>query len=420
MAHGTFASLDAHQLISGLNGKVSSSFSITGFRWFNWFPHYHAGCYLYLFRYGTFNNIATILAPARPLTANIVNLLQVSGECTGLVTPPSLLDDLARDSGFLPDLGRLKYIAYSGGPLSCNAGEEIVSVTKLLNLFGSTDAAMYLTVIPGEGWEYVEFSPFLGFELRLIEDNLYELVFVRNDICDLFQGIFCTYPALSEYPTKELYTPHPSLHGLWRNQGRLDNILAFSDAEKFNPVDTETAVCSHPAFRFQASLLIEPVSHPSSKEVEVSLLAEVWPTIEKANRSCVARGRIEKDLVMLTTPNNTTVTTNENTLRQRAITNDYEKERNNLYAAAQARTNTARKIETTSSHTENGETLQIFLRLIFSERTGKNDMKDDEDFCALGLDSLHAMALNKDSGVHDTTLAMRIPSERRHRKRDAL
>lgn len=405
MSHGTFASLDAHQLIPGLGGKVTSSFFITGSRWFNGFPHYHTGCYLYLFGYGVFNNIATVLAPARPLTANIVNLLQVHGKCTGLVTPPSLLDDLARDSSFLSDLGRLKYVAYSGGPLSRSAGDKIASVTKLFNWFGSTEAAMYPTVIHDEGWEYVEFSPFLGFELRLIEDNLYELVFVRNDTCDLFQGVFCTYPELSEYPTKELYTPHPSVPGLWRNQGRLDDIIAFSNAEKFNPVDTETAVCSHPAVkralvagqgRFQASLLIEPVTHPSSKEAEVSLLAEIWPTIEKANRSCVAQGRIEKDLVMLTTPNKTMLTTCKGTLRKRATANDYEKELDDLYAAVQAGTGTARRLENTSSPSDDGETLRTFLRLIFSERAGKNDMEDNEDLWALGLDSLHVIALNKD------------------------
>ena len=413
MAHGTIASMDAHQLIPNLGGKVTSSDLITGSRWFNGFPHYHTGCFLYLFGYGLFNNMTTVLAPPRPLTANVVNLLQTHGKCTGIVTPPSLLDDLCRDPNLLSDLGTLNYVAYSGGPLSRSAGDRIASVTKLFNWFGSTEAAMYPTVIRDEGWEYVEFSPFLGFELRPIEGTLHELVLVRNDTCDPFQGVFCTYPELSEYPTKELYSPHPSLPGLWKNQGRLDDIIAFSNAEKFNPADTETTICSHPAVkralvagqgRFQASLLIEPVTHPNSKEAEVSLLNEIWPTIEKANGACVAQGRIDKDLVMLTSPSKPMLITDKGTTRKRATISDYENELNALYAALEAGMGTTRQFDNaslTGFHSDD-VALPTFLRLIFSECARKNDVKENEDLWALGLDSLHVEALNRNVQAYIT------------------
>ena len=406
MAHGTFTAIDTHQMIPELGGKVTSSDFIHGSRWFNGFPHYHTGCYLYLLGYGIFNNIVTVLAPPKPLTACLINLIQIQGKCTGLILPPSLLEDLSSDSNFLSDLGKLDYVAYSGGPLARSVGDQIASLTKLFNWFGSTEAGMYPTVIHDEGWEYVEFSSFLGHSFRPVGDNLFEFVLVRNGGYDLLQGVFCTYPDLNEFSTKELYSPHALLPGLWRNQGRLDDIIAFSNAEKFNPIDMENSVCSHPAVkaamvaghgRFQASLLIEPVTQPEGKESEASLLEDIWPTIQEANRSCVAQGRVEKDLVMFTKTDKPLARTEKGTIRKRFTISEYEKEIDELYAGLEGGLQNMVLLNNRpeSERASREESFEDFLKHIFSERAGK-EMNDGDDLWALGLDSLHVLALSKE------------------------
>lgn len=411
MSHGTFASIDAHQLISGLGGKAASSDFLHGSRMFNGFPHYHTGFYLFLFGYGIFNEVTNVLAPPRPLTADIVNHIQIHGDCNGIVSPPSLLEDISKDLGHLSDLKKLRYVAYAGGPLARSVGDQIAPLTKLFNWLGSTEAALYPTIIHDEGWEYVEFSPLFGSELRPIENDLFELVFVRKEDCDLFQGIFCTYPELREYSTNELYSPHPYLPGLWRNQGRVDDIIAFSNAEKFNPVDMEKYVCSNPAVqaavvagpgRFQASLLIEPVTYPVNKDTEASLLAEIWPTIEEANRSNAAQGRVERDLVMFTTTEKPMLRTDKGTVRKKFTISDYEKELDELYLSQRAEPVMVRQHEDrpTSPNSTDDESLGTFLIRIFSERAGKKDLKDDEELWALGIDSLHVQALSKDINAY--------------------
>ena len=408
MAHGTFSALDAHQLIPGLGGKSTSIDFLGGTRWFNGFPHYHTGCYLYTFGYGIYNNITTVLAPSKPLTPSLVNSLQNYGHCSGLVLPPSLLEDLTRDPDFLLDLGILRYVAYSGGPLGRDGGDKVTSVTKLFNWFGSTEAGLYPTVIHDEHWEYVEFSPFLGYELRQMEDHVFELVLVRKEEHDIIQGVFCTYPELREFATKELYSPHPSLPGLYKNQGRIDDIIAFSNAEKFNPVDTESSVCAHPAVsaavvagqgRFQASLLIEPTLCPGTEEARSSLMSEIWPTVERTNYSCVAQGRIEKDLVMLTLPEKPMLRTEKGTVRKKATIEAYRREIDEMYILFDHPMGKYSQLDSKLSSTDH-QTSKDFLMRIFSTRVKKSNLGMDEDLWTLGFDSLDVLALTKEINVY--------------------
>ncbi len=130
------------------------------------------------------------------------------------------------------------------------------------------------------------------------------------------------HPELHEYLTKELYSGDPSLPGHWRNQGRVENIVTFPNAEKFLPVDRRTV--SAPIQRLKPRLLrvmanlkpllIEPVMHPNGKDAEASQLTEIWPTIKKGNCPYLAQGRIEKDLVMLITPKKTILKKKKSTI----------------------------------------------------------------------------------------------------------
>lgn len=183
-------------------------------------------------------------------------------------------------------LGQLQYIFYAGGSLPNEAGDKISSITKVSTLVGSTEIGYPpMKVLDSNDWQYVCYSPFDGHVFRpLADDGLYEHILVRRDYLDLFQSIFSTYPDLDEFSTQDIYRRHPTKLNLWRFWGRMDDVIVFSNAEKFYPGDFEDSISSHPAVRtvlmgghgeFQSCLLIEPMTVVNSLEGRTALLEEI-------------------------------------------------------------------------------------------------------------------------------------------------
>ncbi len=120
-------------------------------------------------------------------------------------------------------------------------------------------------------WQWFCVNPdVLGCDWRRIDDNdeLFELVLVRGEKGLGLQCCFYTFPDLKEFSTKDIYRRHPSLPNYWLYQGRMDDIIVFSNGEKFNPATTEEVVTgplrrSEGALvvgsnRFQPALILEP------------------------------------------------------------------------------------------------------------------------------------------------------------------
>lgn len=195
--------------------------------------------------------------------------------------------------------------------------------------------------------------------------------------------------------------------GLWRNQGRLDDIITFSNAEKLNPIDFQATVESHSDVkhaivagqgRHQASLIIEHVLQEGNLQGLNGLLDSVWPTVQRANASCPTQGRVEKELILFTTVEKPPLFTDKLTVRKKATINAYELELNELYASFRTGQaiglKFAQSAAATSDNTMLSSDLKRYLKEIFVERTGKLNLNDETDLRALGLDSLDITALN--------------------------
>ncbi|KAB8295043.1 hypothetical protein EYC80_006986 [Monilinia laxa] len=127
----------------------------------------------------------------------------------------------------------------------------------------------------GHKWDYFDFSTEFGAEMRHYSDELYEIVIVRDPSIEAYQGVFYTFPGLSEYKTRDLFSKHPTKDNLWRHKGRSDDIIVYSSGEKFNPISMESHLGSYPEVKaavgngdkkFQPALLIETVEAEKSKE----------------------------------------------------------------------------------------------------------------------------------------------------------
>jgi len=308
MTHGTFACMDAYQLIPSLGGRAVLADNWRGVRYLMGFPLFHTGGNLFLLGLNVFYGMIAVLPPP-PLTATAIDFIHSHGNIEASILPPSLLVDVFEKPAYRENLCHLRFIGYGGGPLPKDIGDKVSRITKLVTIFGSTEAAFYpMEFDERQDWDYVRISSFLGHEYQPYDDNdLYELVIRRNANLDLFQGVFSTFPKLDEYATRDLYSEHPTKPNYWVFRGRSDDILAFSNAEKLNPVDMESTISAHPAVvsaivvghgRSQASLLIEPKTTPTTSAEREQLLDDVWSAIERANQECPAHGRVLREFVV--------------------------------------------------------------------------------------------------------------------------
>lgn len=126
------------------------------------------------------------------------------------------------------------------------------------------------------------------------------------------QPVSNLFPQLNEYPTKDLFAPHPSKLDLWTHRGRLDDSILFKPGYMCDPVTMEQIVSQHKEVgavlmvgtgRFQPALIIEREDSTSaSPATEQELTERIWPTVEEANQKYKIGARVLKSHVLYTDP----------------------------------------------------------------------------------------------------------------------
>lgn len=85
-----------------------------------------------------------------------------------------------------------------GGPLSQEAGDKIITKTRLENSIGSTESGWFPFIShEKEDWNYFVPHPLGGCEFRKFSDNLYQLWLVRAQEFGELQATFHTFPELN-------------------------------------------------------------------------------------------------------------------------------------------------------------------------------------------------------------------------------
>lgn len=193
-----------------------------------------------------------------------------------------------------------------------------------------------------ELWQYFIIpADIIGADWRKSDnDEAYRLVIKRQRPEPGLQGIFYTFPDQDEFDTQDLYKPHPTLADHWTYYGRTDDIIVFSNGEKLNPVTMEETVIIHAhvqgalvvgSGRFQAGLLLEPVSPPKSEEESRALIDSVWSLVSQANQDTVAHGRIARHMIALTDHTKKFPRAGKGTIQRAAAIKLYEAEISLLY-----------------------------------------------------------------------------------------
>lgn len=226
---------------------------------------------------------------------------------------PVVVDEIGKDPVALKSVaGKLEYLFYTGGSVPKESGKAVARAMSLNQVLGSSECAAFpLLRSKGgdrtEDWNHVQVHPEANVQYIHQYGDCYEMVQVRGR--ERYQPVFCHFNTLDAYPTKDLFTKHPSSPDTYKHVGRLDDIIVFLNGEKANPVSFQDRVNEHPEVRAalvvghgrqEASLLLEPARRESlSEDAKRRLVEKIWPTVEKCNSLCPRHARVSKSKVLI-------------------------------------------------------------------------------------------------------------------------
>ena len=259
----------------------------------------------------------TPLAGVLPTAQLVVHGLKYTKADAMFLSPP-FLEQIAKDRDMLDFVTtNLETVTYGGGGVSQWSGDALVPKVQLFNFYGSTETGSIPLLrpsgeFPSQEWNYIHPHPAAGLDFRPSVHGLYEAVIVRNKVYEDEQPVFKIFPHLEEYPTKDLWEPHPTNTSLWTHRGRADDIILFKPGYMCDPIPMEQKVARHSGIqavlmagtgRSQPILLVERVSDQAySFTTEQELISDIWPIVDDANQTYALGSRVAKSHILFTHP----------------------------------------------------------------------------------------------------------------------
>ena len=198
----------------------------------------------------------------------------------------------------------------------------------------------------------------------------------------------------------DVFSKHPSKPNLWHYEGRADDMIVFSNGEKFNPNNMEGTLRSSSKVsgalvigqgRFEATVLLELKERiPDTDQDREAILDELLPYITKANQSAPAFAKIDRGRVFFTIDGKPMLRTDKGTVKRRATNQAYEKEIDQFYADIAGFEDSADAIQLDPL---DQDTVKTGIRKMLDEMEGLQDVAFDQDLFAAGMDSLQVMNL---------------------------
>ena len=289
-------------------------------------------------------NMPPILGPCDTIpTAELAARVHELEICQASILSPALLQEMVKSHEQLEGLQKLRHVIWVGSPFaSATIPEKIRSYVTIYPAYGATEAGpLPLQMEDQEYHEYMSFGPLVGATFRHYSEDLYELILVRESKVEAAQFIFFTFPQLSEWPSKDLFSKHPT-KPLWRYRGRSDDTIVMSNGFKINPSVMEGIVSSHPSVvsalltgdgQLQAAWLIEVRNPPVSGGETTYLVDELWPAIEKANEIGPIQARVSRDAIVFTTKDKPMFRAGKGTVQRKLTIETYQAELGQAYKA---------------------------------------------------------------------------------------
>ncbi|KAL8917524.1 MAG: hypothetical protein Q9172_005812 [Xanthocarpia lactea] len=290
--------------------------------------------------------VVTPLAGVMPSAQNAIDGLRLARPDAVFLAPP-FLEQIAKDPEMLNTIGaNAETVVYGGGDVSQSLGDALANKVQLFNFNGSTETGSFpllrpLGDFPSQDWKYIQPHPAAGLEFRPSSHDLYEVVIVKNRVYEDEQPVFKIFPHLEEFPTKDLFAPHPTKPGLWTYRGRADNTIVFKPGHMCDPVPMEQSVGQHAGVRavlmagtgrFQPALLIERTNDQAFSAVsDQELSSELWPLIKEANQTYQLGARVAQSHILFTDPQQPMRRAGKGTVQRGPTLEQYKDELDKLY-----------------------------------------------------------------------------------------
>lgn len=318
----------------------------------------------------------------------------------------------------------------SQGPVRYESANKATQSVRVLNITGTAEGIfMGSLLVEREDWIYLSFHPYANFDFREIEPGVFEQYIVRDESkVGLFQGIFHTFPDITEMSLKDLYAQHPTKPGLWLYKGRTDDMVVLSNGNKIHPKDVEAVISSHPAVsaclivssefcfpplpsncsllpavyslthskigtgHYQAALLVELVDPPpKSTEDHQALLDDIYGVVKRTNASKPSFAAIIREYIIFAKPDKPFSRTDKGTVKRRSTVMLYEKEIEEFYEKLDS--GDASSFSTAIDATSPETAAQDIQRVIMQSLSSDEEVGLDDDIFGAGLDSVQSIRL---------------------------
>ncbi|KAF2103927.1 acetyl-CoA synthetase-like protein [Rhizodiscina lignyota] len=251
---------------------------------------------------------------------------------------------MAKLKGGLEMLESMDAIWYGGGAMDESLGKLLSKRCRMVNLYGGTECGAPGLQLVSDAWNCVNFdSSFPGLEFRDMGDGIYELFVVRYPGCEDQHAVWHVFPDIQEWSLKDLWSKHPTLPNHWAYQGRVDDLIVFKAAYKYNPLAFEEHLRTHPLIRAalmagtghnQSVALLElddSAQFDGTEESKQRILDAIWPTMEEANETAPRHARVLRSHVLFTKPDCPIQKAMKGTVQRAPTLRNYRKEIDDVY-----------------------------------------------------------------------------------------
>ncbi|PHH73109.1 hypothetical protein CDD82_5653 [Ophiocordyceps australis] len=338
------------------------------------------------------------LSTCPPTIDSLRAILEHTGADWAVVSP-SALNSLGQDAEMLEAIStKIQRIGFLGGSASLAMTHKVSRKMQVCSLYGSSECGSFGLLFPDAGGHglasYLNFHPDVNALFCQHSTGAFELVIKRNDLLLHNQPVFCLFPELDEFRTKDLFAPHDTLAGFWQYKGRIDDVIVFSNGEKTNPQSFESHVCSHQlvaaalvfgTHREEAGLLIEPKAPAQHQD----MIEALWPTIEQANLAAPAHARIAMSHICFASQAKPMVRTGKGTVKRPETLQLYKTEIDTMYTQCES-------VQASLVQPDNIDRVLDEIRCAYTTVTDCDAPPDDTNLFTVGMDSLQALRLARE------------------------
>ncbi|KAI9794020.1 MAG: putative NRPS-like protein biosynthetic cluster [Peltula sp. TS41687] len=406
MNHGTFAAIENDRSLPQVPGRKIQSFASWDFngggKLYSPFPPFHLGGFISYVVIPVFSDSASLVLgpPLAPPNGSLTNEIMKYQKLRAIFCPPIVIDQLMQEPTGFERLSRLDFLVYAGGPLSPSTGDRLKDKVDLGQFYGATEYAQIHTFVPHpEDWGYLEWIPTVKADMQPSFEGTYELVLHNDPSIAMHRPLNFNFPDFKEWRTRDLFKPHPTKPNLWRYYGRSDDIIVFSNGQKFNPGPAESIIQGHPDIsaavivgtgRSLAALIVEP--NEITNLDPASLVREIWPTVEKANTQSPAYGRVIQSMIVVASVEKPFQRAPKGTVIRQLVATDYASAIDQLYTANETSSPGSLKAKSPAV-LDDREATKNFVRDNVLRVLNGLEISDDDDFYVQGLDSVKTVEL---------------------------